>query len=170
MTTNETNHSIHDGRPWLLWRYGAEECAFSPLLKSAYSAVSTAYAGLSLNNKHFTRSAARTYSYVLKSLQKALNNPETGKSDAVLMTVGLCMNYEVSIRICFGDSLFVLRFEQARLSRESKAGYSVHVTGVLKLFEYRGPSLQRSGLAHYFFVDTRLYCVHVLSSGDPYLG
>ncbi|ETS73802.1 hypothetical protein PFICI_14748 [Pestalotiopsis fici W106-1] len=137
---SESKFWIHEGRPWVLWRVGAEQCASSELLQSAYLAVSAAYAGLIYQDKRLIRAGAQSYAYVLRSLQKALNYPEAGKSDAVLMTVGLCMNYE------------------GRLSRDAKAGYTVHVAGVLRLFEYRGPELHRSGLAHYFFVDARLYC------------
>ncbi|KAF3025074.1 hypothetical protein E8E14_014519 [Neopestalotiopsis sp. 37M] len=137
---SEEKFWIHEGRPWVLWRCGAEQCASSELLQSAYLAVSAAYAGLVYQDQRLIRAGAQSYAYVLRSLQKALSDPEAGKSDAVLMTVGLCMNYE------------------GRLSREAKTGYTVHVAGVLRLFEYRGPELHRSGLAHYFFVDARLYC------------
>lgn len=137
---SEDKFWIHEGRPWVLWRVGAEHSASSELLQSAYLAVSAAYAGLVYQDKRLIRAGAQTYAHVLKSLQHALNDPEAGKSDAVLMTVGLCMNYE------------------GRLCRESKSGYTVHVAGVLRLFEYRGPELHRTGLSHYFFADARLYC------------
>lgn len=92
---SEEKFWIHEGRPWVLWRCGAEQCASSELLQSAYLAVSAAYAGLVYQDQRLIRAGAQSYAYVLRSLQKALSDPEAGKSDAVLMTVGLCMNYEV---------------------------------------------------------------------------
>ncbi|KAI1840194.1 hypothetical protein JX266_013595 [Neoarthrinium moseri] len=77
---------IHDGRPWCLWRFGSEICAFSPLLQAAYLSVSTAYSGLSLNDKYLIRAGAHAYPSVLAQLQKALNDLERSKSDAVLVT------------------------------------------------------------------------------------
>ncbi|KAI1839911.1 hypothetical protein JX266_013880 [Neoarthrinium moseri] len=131
---------IHDGRPWCLWRLGAEMCSFSPLLHTAYLSVSTAYSGLSLNDNQLICAGARSYPSVLARLQEALNHVEKSKSDAVLLTVGLCMIYE------------------GRLSRDAKSGYSVHINGLLRLLEYRGVARHKTGLSHFLFIDTRLYC------------
>ncbi|KAI1842628.1 hypothetical protein JX266_011241 [Neoarthrinium moseri] len=93
-TTSQPKYWIHDGRPWCLWRSGAEICAFSPLLHTAYLTIATAYSGLSLNDNRLTQAGARSYPVVLRQLQKALDDPERSKSDAVLITIGLCMTYE----------------------------------------------------------------------------
>ena len=93
--TSSTLHWIHTGRPYQMLRAGIVATASSPLLRDAYQAISTVFYGLSVRDERLVHAGAKIYPRILRSLQAAIYHPEQRKSDAVLMTVILCITYEV---------------------------------------------------------------------------
>lgn len=71
---------------------------FSPLLSSAFEAVSVAYFGRSIQDRRIEGACRSLYGRVLRSLQEALNDPEYSKAESTLVTVILLMAFEVWIR------------------------------------------------------------------------
>ncbi|KAI1841250.1 hypothetical protein JX265_010137 [Neoarthrinium moseri] len=128
---------INNNRPRRSWRTGALLTP-SPLLHNAYLAAATRFAGQTMDDSRLIQAADTLYSALLCQLQRAIGDPETSKSDAVLMATTLCLLYE------------------GRLRRVSQNALGTHVFGALALFAQRGPKSCVSGIAHELYVEGRI--------------
>ncbi|KAJ5964007.1 uncharacterized protein N7479_003883 [Penicillium vulpinum] len=113
---------------------------FSPLITDAFEAVSVAFFGRSVQNKHIEASGFRLYPRVLRSLQDALVDPEKCKAESTLVTV-----------------ILLLAFES--VERTTQSGVSAHVRGAMRLIEHRGPENHIYGVEHLLFAELRPYWI-----------
>ncbi|RAO70398.1 uncharacterized protein BHQ10_006410 [Talaromyces amestolkiae] len=123
-------------------RAGAEIRMFSPLISSAYDAVSLTFFGRSVKDPRIEAAGIKLYPKVLRSLQEALLDPEKSRSEATLVTVTLLLAFE-------------------SIERTSDAGVVAHVRGAAQLIQHRGPENHVQGVEHLLFTELRPYWVGV---------
>ncbi|PCG96891.1 Hypothetical protein PENO1_066050 [Penicillium occitanis (nom. inval.)] len=123
-------------------RAGAEIRMFSPLISSAYDAVSLTFFGRSVKDPRIEAAGIKLYPKVLRSLQEALLDPERSRSEATLVTVTLLLAFE-------------------SIERTSDAGVVAHVRGAAQLIQHRGPENHVQGVEHLLFTELRPYWVGV---------
>ncbi|OKL55882.1 hypothetical protein UA08_08843 [Talaromyces atroroseus] len=119
-------------------RAGAEIRIFSPLISSAYDAVSLTYFGRSVKDPRIEAAGMQIYPKVLRSLQEALLDPERSRSESTLVTVTLLLAFE-------------------SIERTSDAGVIAHVRGAAQLIKHRGPENHVHGVEHLLFTELRPY-------------
>ncbi|EED14800.1 conserved hypothetical protein [Talaromyces stipitatus ATCC 10500] len=123
-------------------RAGADIRMFSPLISSAYDAVSLTFFGRSVKDTRIEAAGIKLYPKVLRSLQEALLDPERSRSEATLVTVTLLLAFE-------------------SIERTSDAGVLAHVRGAAQLIQHRGPENHVQGVEHLLFTELRPYWVGV---------
>jgi Fungal specific transcription factor domain len=123
-------------------RAGAEIRMFSPLISSAYDAVSLTFFGRSVKDPRIEAAGMKLYPKVLRSLQDALLDPERSRSESTLVTVTLLLAFE-------------------SIERTSDAGVLAHVRGAAQLIQHRGPENHVYGVEHLLFTELRPYWVGV---------
>lgn len=121
-------------------RAGADIRMFSPLISSAYDAVSLTFFGRSVKDPRIEAAGMKLYPKVLRSLQEALLDPERSRSEATLVTVTLLLAFE-------------------SIERTSDAGVVAHVRGAAQLIQHRGPENHVQGVEHLLFTELRPYWV-----------
>lgn len=121
-------------------RAGAGIRMFSPLLSSAYEAVSLTFSGRMMNEPRIESAGMKLYPRVLRSLQDALFDPERSRAEATLITVVLLLAFE-------------------SIERTSQTGVTAHVRGATQLIRHRGPESHMYGVEHLLFTELRPYWV-----------
>lgn len=121
-------------------RAGAAIRMFSPLISSAYDAVSLTFFGRSVKDPRIEAMGIKLYPKVLRSLQEALLDSEKSRAEATLVTVTLLLAFE-------------------SIERTSDAGVVAHVRGAAQLIQHRGPENHMYGVEHLLFTELRPYWV-----------
>lgn len=121
-------------------RAGAGIRMFSPLLSSAYEAVSLTFSGRMMNEPRIESAGMKLYPRVLRSLQDALFDSERSRAEATLVTVVLLLAFE-------------------SIERTSQTGVTAHVRGATQLIRHRGPASHVYGVEHLLFTELRPYWV-----------
>lgn len=126
-------------------RAGAEIRIFSPMISSAYDAVSLTFFGRRVQDPRIEAAGIKLYPQVLRSLQEALLDPERSRAESTLVTVTLLLAFE-------------------SIERTSEAAVIAHVRGAAQLIQHRGPENHIYGVEHLLYTELRPYWV-----GIPYL-
>ena len=113
---------------------------FSPMVSSALEAVSLAFFGRSVRDPRIEASGIRRYTFVLRTLQEALRDPERSRAASTLVTVTLLLTFE-------------------GIERTSQEATIAHSLGAARLLNYRGAENHMYGIEHLLFTRLRPYWV-----------
>jgi hypothetical protein len=100
-------------------RAAADIRMFSPMISSAFEAVSLTFFGRSARDPRIEASGIRRYTPVLRNLQEALRDPERSRAESTLVTVTLLLAFE-------------------SIERTSQEGVIAHILGAVRLLHHRG--------------------------------
>jgi hypothetical protein len=115
---------------------------FSPMISSAFEAVSLTFFGRSVQDPRIESAGLKLYPLALRTLQAALLDPEMSKAEATLITVTLLLAFE-------------------SIERTSDKGVTAHLRGALQLIQHRGAESHTEGIEHLFFTELRPYWVRI---------
>lgn len=115
---------------------------FSPMISSAFEAVSLTFFGRSVQDPRIESAGLKLYPPTLRTLQAALLDPEMSKAEATLITVTLLLAFE-------------------SIERTSNKGVTAHLHGALQLIQHRGAESHTEGIEHLFFTELRPYWVRI---------
>jgi hypothetical protein len=118
----------------------AEIRMFSPMISSAFEALSLAFIGCSARDPRIEASGIRRYTPVLRTLQVALRDPEQSRAVSTLVTVTLLLAFE-------------------SIARTSQEAVIAHVLGAAHLLHYRGAENHMYGVEHLVFAELRQHWV-----------
>ncbi|OXV09953.1 hypothetical protein Egran_02284 [Elaphomyces granulatus] len=121
-------------------RAAADIRMFSPMISSAFEAVSLTFFGRTTRDPRIEASGMRRYTPVLRNLQDALRDPERSRAESTLVTVTLLLAFE-------------------SIERTSQAGVTAHAIGAVRLLQHRGPENHMFGVEHLLFTELRPYWV-----------
>jgi hypothetical protein len=121
-------------------RAAAEIRMFSPMITSAFEAVSLTFFGRVVKDPRIEASGLRRYPRVLRLLQSAVKDPEGSRAESTLVTVTLLLAFE-------------------SIERTSQEGVAAHALGACRLMQHRGPENHMYGVEHLIFTDMRPYWV-----------
>jgi hypothetical protein len=121
-------------------RAAAEIRMFSPMISSAFEAVSLAFFGCSARDTCIEALGIRRYTPVLRILQEALQDPERSRDVSTLVTVTLLLVFE-------------------SIERTSQEAVIAHVLGAARLLHYRGAENHVYGVEHLLFTELRPHWV-----------
>ena len=121
-------------------RAAAKTRMFSPMISSAFEAVSLAYFGSSARNPRIQALGIRRYTPVLRTLQVALRDPEQSRAVSTLITVMILLIFEA-------------------IERTSQEGAVAHLLGMARLLHYRGAENHMYGAEHLVFAELRQHWV-----------